>query len=137
MKYSRIVICEVTPEELLVKTGYSLKENAKWYSKIMWGLLHRFKALQDEFIRSVSYKTITIDNQKLQDKLYEYYLQAYRLNRASPTVCYIGPEDFRQIVVENLPDYPYRLVFSPENIDNKLFGVTIKVIPYMKGILFV
>lgn len=118
--------------------SYEFVPNGKfqWFKKWIWNFLHKTGCLKQFFGKEEKYERIVIDDVDLANKLFKMYMSFKSYHYSVPSCVYMGTEDFEEICNCNLNIVGFETSIKL-NINYKVFNVPVKIIPHMKGVLFV
>ena len=113
---------------------FNPKGRAQWLQRLAWKFLHKQGAMKQAYEPTIRIVRHTIDANKFLDRILKQNIALLEgFNKQGHTLL-IGTEDYYKLM-EELPIHQC-LNFKSEfrNFD-KVFGLNVKVIPWMRGIL--
>lgn len=123
--------------ERLIPEVYSFKRTGVTgrIQQIMWNILQRLDCLKPAYTTETLVRKHVVDSDKVLNLILKQdYSLKHRFNRSGQTLL-IGTEDYFNLIGEVvIPNAQFQ--FNGDlNTELKVFGLTIKVIPWMRGIL--
>jgi hypothetical protein len=102
-----------------------------WLQRLLWRALHKMGALKSGLENAVSYKTVTIDAERVIDRAREAHI---RLNGvgARPTRLLLGPPDMAELMRDATFEELGRQIHAERF---QFRDLTIEVVPHMRGVL--
>lgn len=135
-EYIEIHSVRITEAKGYVELGYNIEEDAPWYAKLLWKFLIKNKHASMKLEETSDITRHTIPIKKLDEYLYECYVEARKHSSRALTTVYMGPEEFKKVCIDYDMASSFMLSFK-YNSTLSLLDTEVVVVPYMKGVLFV
>lgn len=131
----------VTTEMVLLPEAYSLKPTgrAQWLQRLAWRFLHWRGALACAYTPTTKVTRHTIEAQSFMERIFKQRASiANYLNREGQTLL-IGAQDYEELMMcpALYRQFDFRAEFfrGERGRDPQLMGLTVKVIPWMRGMV--
>ena len=127
-----------TKEMLELKDKFELRTDMPmvWLQKICFFILKKLKAFSQK--ETIKYDRVVINTGSFMDQIFEQRHELLKFFNLEPDRLLIGSEDYAELMKEQLLNYPYQFDTSYGAYRNgvkTVCGLTVEIIPYMRGIL--
>jgi hypothetical protein len=133
-----MVIKEPTFRMVPALDQYKLNAHGRlaWLHRLLWRALAKMGALKSGIEEKVTYKTYTIDADRVIERVMEAQGRLYRATGPGPRKILIGPAEVAELMQDaSLQDFSY----APDPVrfegQRQFRGMTVEIIPHMQGVL--
>ena len=132
------VALKQTKETLELKDKFELRTDMPmvWLQKICFFILKKLKAFSQK--ETIKYDRVVINTGSFMDQIFEQRHELLKSFNFEPDRLLIGSEDYAELMKEQVLNYQYQFdtsYMAYRNGVKTVCGLTVEIIPYMRGIL--